>query len=262
MSFGWLFKNSSKFGLRKCFVNPRPFCEDARVLKPTLSRNAPQTRASHVNRHQLKPERATRSFPRRDPPPNVIFAAGFRALGEKLHNFASPSPVTSFLLHLGIGCYFFVHYVASLRATAGPSMLPTLAVSGDFALVSWLHARGHRIKTGDIISYEHPIHRGERAIKRVIAMEGDYVLTDTPGGLNGELQDVTEKAHEKPGQETARPSDQTLMRVPKGHCWVVGDNLSWSRDSRMYGPIPLALVRGKVLAIKKPGWPWQGWRPI
>lgn len=39
-----------------------------------------------------------------------------------------------------------------------------------------------------------------------------------------------------------------MIQVPEGHCWVLGDNLAESRDSRVYGPIPLALVRGKVVA--------------
>jgi hypothetical protein len=39
-----------------------------------------------------------------------------------------------------------------------------------------------------------------------------------------------------------------LVQVPKGHCYIVGDNLPWSRDSRDFGPIPLALIRGKVVA--------------
>ena len=43
------------------------------------------------------------------------------------------------------------------------------------------------------------------------------------------------------------------MQVPEGHCWVNGDNLDASRDSRIFGPLPLALVRGKVLAAW--GWP-------
>ena len=39
-----------------------------------------------------------------------------------------------------------------------------------------------------------------------------------------------------------------LQQVPPGHCWIIGDNLPASRDSRHFGPVPLALVRGKVLA--------------
>lgn len=30
--------------------------------------------------------------------------------------------------------------------------------------------------------------------------------------------------------------------------FLVGDNLPWSRDSRNYGPIPLGLINGKVVA--------------
>jgi hypothetical protein len=29
--------------------------------------------------------------------------------------------------------------------------------------------------------------------------------------------------------------------------WLQGDNLLLSRDSREYGPVPLALVKGRVL---------------
>ncbi|KAK3680228.1 hypothetical protein LTR78_000606 [Recurvomyces mirabilis] len=62
-------------------------------------------------------------------------------------------------------------------------------------------------------------------------MSGDFVLRGTP--------DV----------------DGTMMQVPTGHCWVVGDNLTYSRDSRIWGPLPLALVTGKVIGL----WTWGSW---
>jgi len=37
-------------------------------------------------------------------------------------------------------------------------------------------------------------------------------------------------------------------QVPPGHIWLEGDNLIVSRDSREYGPLPLALVRGRAVA--------------
>ena len=36
--------------------------------------------------------------------------------------------------------------------------------------------------------------------------------------------------------------------MPEGHCWLIGDNLPESRDSRTFGPVPLALIMGKVVA--------------
>lgn len=164
------------------------------------------------------------------------------------------------LFQLGVTFFLITHYVGNLRTVGGPSMLPALDVSGDWVLVSWLHARGKGIQIGDMVSYEHPMHRGVRAIKRVIAMEGDFVLRDTPGGLEGQLEDVEGWAREPNEEEHMRKRDQMMIKVPKGHCWVVGDNLSWSRDSRMFGPLPLALIKGKVMAIKEPGLPWSGWR--
>lgn len=34
--------------------------------------------------------------------------------------------------------------------------------------------------------------------------------------------------------------------VPPGHVWLEGDNAANSTDSRSYGPIPLAMVHGRV----------------
>lgn len=36
-------------------------------------------------------------------------------------------------------------------------------------------------------------------------------------------------------------------QVPQGHVWIQGDNLLHSLDSRAYGPVPLGLVRGRVM---------------
>ena len=139
-------------------------------------------------------------------------------------------------------------------------MLPTLATQGDQALICWLYANGQGVQVGDIITFDHPVLRGVRAMKRVVGMEGDYVLRDTPGGLDGQWSDGIEGWGPEIEQDDESP-DPTMIRVPRGHCWVVGDNLSWSRDSRMYGPLPLALIKGKVIAIQeRPDRAWKFWK--
>ena len=37
------------------------------------------------------------------------------------------------------------------------------------------------------------------------------------------------------------------MKVPLNHVWIEGDNKKDSFDSRKHGPIPISLVKGRVL---------------
>ncbi len=41
----------------------------------------------------------------------------------------------------------------------------------------------------------------------------------------------------------------TFIKIPPGHCWVTGDNLPYSSDSRSYGLVPLALIQGKCYGV-------------
>lgn len=50
--------------------------------------------------------------------------------------------------------------------------------------------------------------------------------------------------------------DVQYVTVPLGHVWLAGDNMANSTDSRHYGPVPLGMVRGKVLARV---WPNPRW---
>ena len=132
-------------------------------------------------------------------------------------------------LHVAYG-YFFEY-----NGAYGASMVPTIMMEGESLLISKWYRRGRGVQFGDIVSFAHPVKTGERAVKRVIGMPGDFVLRDTPG------------------------TSGTMVQVPEGHCWVAGDNLLHSRDSRMFGPLPLALVKGKAIAHFYP-W-WKVWKP-
>lgn len=52
--------------------------------------------------------------------------------------------------------------------------------------------------------------------------------------------------------------DVQYVTVPLGHVWLAGDNMANSTDSRHYGPVPLGMVRGKVLARVYPNPRWLG----
>jgi hypothetical protein len=64
-------------------------------------------------------------------------------------------------------------------------MLPTFEVLGEWLLVSKLHRFGRNITIGDVVAYSIPIN-DEVGVKRVLGLEGDYVLMDAPDGDGSE----------------------------------------------------------------------------
>ena len=61
---------------------------------------------------------------------------------------------------------------------------------------------------------------------------------------------LAEAPHDKASPDFAR------MTVPPHHCFVLGDNRNCSRDSRHFGPVPLATVKGRAEYLY---WPVEGW---
>lgn len=60
-------------------------------------------------------------------------------------------------------------------------MLPTLEVLGDIVLIDKRYRRGRGVVVGDVVSFDSVVQPGERVIKRVVGLEGDCVVRDTPG---------------------------------------------------------------------------------
>ncbi|KAL6708545.1 hypothetical protein ACN47E_002526 [Coniothyrium glycines] len=153
-----------------------------------------------------------------------------------------------FVGKIALFAHVFQAYIGGVGMTAGISMMPTIphSIRGHpWILYSSLHRRGRNIRVGDVITYTNPLFPNESGCKRVIGMPGDFVAVVTAG--RGE-QDV--EAVDTDGKwANVR---QEMIRVPEGHCWVTGDNMEWSRDSRLYGPLPLGLIKAKVLAVVLP----------
>ncbi|KAJ4504012.1 Mitochondrial inner membrane peptidase complex subunit [Exophiala dermatitidis] len=178
----------------------------------------------------------------------------------------APRPVRtpmSFVIHVGatfIAIYslsaLIAHNLIWYTANAGPSMYPTIASGLSYTIYSRRHKRGRNIQIGDVILFENPIFLRGKACKRVIGMPGDYVVRDpsqrpTVGGAP--VPGITEDND----QEREEP---VMVQVPEGHVWVAGDSLSYSRDSRFYGPVPMALIAGKAL-YNGDGWfNWNSFR--
>jgi len=108
-------------------------------------------------------------------------------------------------------------------------MLPTFGVGDEWVLVARLPylRRPPYLKRGDLVTALSPENRNKCICKRVIGLEGDTVCTDPSG--------------------TVRSKDEHIV-IPKGHVWLAGDNMRHSNDSRYFGPVPLALIQGRLVA--------------
>ncbi|KAI1500531.1 peptidase S24/S26A/S26B/S26C [Biscogniauxia marginata] len=131
-------------------------------------------------------------------------------------------------------------YGYSLGAGWGPSMLPTFLTTQEWFVTDRRCRRGRGVRVGDCVAYGIPVELGEEGVKRVVGMPGDYVLLNSPGLVDG------------------NPGADSMIQVPKGHCYIVGDNLPWSRDSRDFGPLPMGLIKGKVVAKVS----FDSWNPL
>ncbi|XP_069902232.1 mitochondrial inner membrane protease subunit 1 isoform X3 [Globicephala melas] len=105
---------------------------------------------------------------------------------------------------------------------SGPSMEPTIQNS-DIVFAENLSRHFYGIQRGDIVIAKSPSDPKSNICKRVIGLEGDKILSNSPS--------VFFKSH---------------SYVPTGHVWLEGDNLQNSTDSRYYGPVPYGLIRGRI----------------
>ncbi|KAI6005196.1 peptidase S24/S26A/S26B/S26C, partial [Pisolithus orientalis] len=135
-----------------------------------------------------------------------------------------------FLQAVNFVCAFhlFKENVGSPCLMDGPSMFPTFDVNGEIAVECVLAYRLFPdLVRGELVSLKSPFNPNRIVCKRVIGLAGDTICVDPTG--------------------SKAPSTEHVV-VPEGHVWVAGDNTSCSIDSRDYGPVSMALIRGKIVA--------------
>ncbi|WFD45056.1 hypothetical protein MPSI1_003733 [Malassezia psittaci] len=174
----------------------------------------------------------------------------------------------------------------------GASMLPTLSPSGDLVVhfrLPFLRmladlpfasrelkerfpavpgklprakkdpSMGMGLKLGDMVVATSPSDPSRTVCKRILGMGGDTVLVDPRDVASGLTDSAIAQKHLSHFLESANGmhhTSQRIVTVPPGHVWLAGDNLANSTDSRHYGPVPLALVKGRVLARLYPRPQW------
>ncbi|XP_016942381.2 mitochondrial inner membrane protease subunit 1 [Drosophila suzukii] len=131
-------------------------------------------------------------------------------------------------------------YIGDFVLCKGPSMEPTL-YSDNVLLTERLSKHWRTYQPGDIVIAVSPINAGQFICKRIVAVSGDQVLTQKPSPIEAEFSGRQDSAASK------KKPVMTKDYVPRGYVWIEGDNKGNSSDSRYYGPIPVGLIRSRVL---------------
>jgi signal peptidase I len=172
------------------------------------------------------------------------------------------------IVALVLALFIRTFLVQAFKIPSG-SMEPTLEI-GDHILVSKF-IYGIKIpftsvhlfplekpKRGEVIVFIYPLDPSKDFIKRVVAVEGDTVrIVNKKLYLNGlEVPDphAVYKEDTLFSAEVQKRDNFGPVSVPKGDLFVLGDNRDRSLDSRFWGFVPLADVRGKAFIIY---WSWD-----
>ncbi|KAG8073461.1 hypothetical protein GUJ93_ZPchr0006g41634 [Zizania palustris] len=118
------------------------------------------------------------------------------------------------LTGLLIGVTISDRYAAVVSVT-GDSMHPTFTTTssslrGNVAIVEKICLEKYQFSHGDVVIFKCPSDHKECFVKRLIALPGEWMQI---------------------------PGSSEIIKIPKGHCWVEGDNAAVSLDSRSFGPV-------------------------
>lgn len=138
-------------------------------------------------------------------------------------------------------------------------MLPTIGHDGTWVIVSplyyWSIFKSFRRppERGDVVFAINPIDPRFTVCKRVVGLEGDLVEIEVRRGgkrkwIDEDADDDDEVMRSLDPMVARRRGEEKWVKVPKGHVWLAGDNMANSTDSRTYGPVPHAMIKGKVIA--------------
>jgi len=221
------------------------------------------------------------------------FLAQHTGMGYQLKDYNNPVVYVLFILIVTGGSIGSALYIRGqgLEAFRVPtaSCYPTI-VPNDRILANKLAYNRNDPKRGDLVVHICPFNRHWNYIKRIVAVTGDTVeikdgwlyvnsqkllrrklpestldnIRTTVEGqpLNGEVFEETNGnvkynifLAEPPHDKTT--GDFEKITVPEHHCFVLGDNRNLSRDSRDFGPVPLATIRGRADYIYWPAMDWS-----
>ena len=134
---------------------------------------------------------------------------------------------------------------------------------------------GRDVRRGDIVIFRSPETPKIDLVKRCIGLPGDELrMVDKQLVLNGQevdddayaiYQDTSIYRSTGPyGAYQTRRDNWGPLLVPREHLFCLGDNRDHSHDSRFWGPVPMAHVKGRAVMVywsyggETPDGTWRG----
>lgn len=159
------------------------------------------------------------------------------------HRVRRPRRRLRFALDLALGALamVLVHlFVVQVSVVKGSSMEPCLH-DGDRLVVDRVAYAVADVQRGDVVVLRYPRNPDVDFVKRVVGLPGDRIaMRDGTLFVNGEANDAYGCILDR--------QDLLERTVPPQHYFVLGDNRPISCDSRDFGLVAEALLKGRVRA--------------
>ncbi len=134
---------------------------------------------------------------------------------------------------------------------------------------------GRDVQRGDIVIFRSPETPKMDLVKRCIGLPGDELrMVDKQLFLNDQEVDDSEYVVHRDtdiypstgpfAPDSRRRDNWGPLLVPDDHLFCLGDNRDHSHDSRQWGPVPMAHVKGRAVMVywsyggETPDGTWQG----
>ncbi|MEM1245572.1 MAG: signal peptidase I [Acidobacteriota bacterium] len=125
---------------------------------------------------------------------------------------------------------------------------------------------GREVRRGDIVIFRSPEAPELDLVKRCIGLPGDEIrVVDKELYVNGEQIDDDSYTQTIDTRRDRRLVSFGPETVPTDHLFCMGDNRDESHDSRFFGPVPMAHVKGRAVMVYwsfgggTPDGQWRGW---
>lgn len=151
------------------------------------------------------------------------------------------------IVAIAVGSVFVIRtFLIQPFMVSGSSMMPSFA-NGDYLLIDELTYRFRQPKRGEVIVFRYPNDESVYFIKRIIGLPGETVIIKdgkviirnqkNPEGF------VLKEKYLSPGVSTV---GNTEYKLNDNEYFVLGDNRSFSFDSRGWGALKLKEIVGVV----------------